>query len=72
MRGEEGDGTERKGRATERVMVSCVRLQLCATHWDVRSSRMVHWYDGRVMGKERKGEEERERKRRSTRSTTLE
>lgn len=38
MRAEEGDGTEKKGRAAERVIVSCVRLQLCATHWDVRSS----------------------------------
>jgi hypothetical protein len=46
--------TEKKSRA-ERGILSCTRLQVCATYWDegvrLPSSRTVHWYDGRVMGK---------------------
>lgn len=71
---EDSDGTEKKGRAAKRVTVSCARLQLCATHWDVRSSRRVHWYDGRVMeeGEEKKkrgGEDEKSRSEETARSS---
>jgi hypothetical protein len=51
-----GEGSVELRFRAERGILSCTRLQLfCATQWLRRgrlpSSRRVHWYDVRVIGK---------------------